>query len=75
MLPALALGVLGFVMLRTAFAPEPDPRIVLAAIFGSGDGVTGRARRSRLPTASDGFEYDGSTDLPFTRWVDQRRAR
>ena len=36
MLPVLILGALGLVLVRTAFAPNPDPRVVL------GDVLTGR---------------------------------
>ena len=34
MLVAIPLAVLGLILVRTAFAPEPDPRKVLADILG-----------------------------------------
>lgn len=53
MIPALVLGVVGLTLLRSAFGPEPDPRIVL------GDLLTGTADRIGAATSGPNFPRRG----------------
>lgn len=50
MLVAIPLMAVGLILLRTAFAPEPDPRIVLRDLFvGRGFGISGGVPPASTP--------------------------
>ena len=73
MLSAVVLAAIGLVLIESAFAPVPDPRLVLAAIF-TADKKPGAGSVSPVPGIPEDFQLlPGETDLPFTRILDSRR--